>query len=358
MRRRTTRVPAFVISLSLAATAASMSAQNQSAVLSLPLASQRAVVSQRVGLTDITITYHRPLVKGRKIWGDVVPYDQVWRAGANENTTIEFTDPVRIEGQPLAAGLYGLHMIPNADSWIVIFSKNATSWGSFSYDKAEDALRVTVKPTEAEHQEALIYQLDPVTADSTAVVLKWERLAVAFKVSVNVPEITLASIRRQLRSTAGFTWAGYNDAALYCLENKINLEEALKWIDNSIQAEERLENFETKSELLAEIGKPAEAAAALNRGLAKATAIQLHNYGRLLLAEKKPQEASRIFQMNAQKNPETWFVYAGLARGEVAAGDYKGAAKNLKTALARAPEAQKTYVEGLLKRVEAGKDIN
>ncbi|MGH9317102.1 MAG: DUF2911 domain-containing protein, partial [Thermoanaerobaculia bacterium] len=185
MGRRASRVPVLVFFLSVAATAATVSAQNQSSVLSLPLASQRAVVTQRVGLTDITITYHRPLVKGRKIWGELVPYDQVWRAGANENTTIEFSDPVKVEGQPLAAGLYGLHMIPNPDSWIVIFSKNATSWGSFSYDKTEDALRVTVKPTEGEYQEALLYQLDPVTPDSTTVILKWEKVGVAFKVSVN-----------------------------------------------------------------------------------------------------------------------------------------------------------------------------
>jgi len=344
--------------LTAISTAAAVNAQNQSTVLSLPLASQRAVVTQRVGLTDITITYHRPLVKGRKIWGDLVPYDQVWRAGANENTTIDFSDPVKVEGQSLPAGLYGLHMIPNPDSWTIVFSKNATSWGSFSYDKAEDALRVTVKPGASEHQEALLYQFESVTPDSTTVTMRWEKLAVAFKVSVNVPEIALASIRRQLRSTAGFTWTGYKDAAIYCLENKTNLDEALKWIDNSIQTEERFENLGTKSELLTALGKPTEAAAAMKQALAKASALQLHNYGRLLLAEKKPEEASRIFQMNAQKNPDVWFVYAGLARGQVALGDYKGATKNMKAALSRAPETQKAYVEELLKKVEAGQNIN
>src|SRR5205085_1118856 len=118
----------------------------QSLVMSLPRQSQRSTVSQRIGLTDITITYHRPLVGGRKVWGAMVPYGQVWRAGANENTTIELSDPVQIEGHTLAKGIYGLHMIPTADSWTIVFSKANTSWGSFTYDEKEDALRVTVKP--------------------------------------------------------------------------------------------------------------------------------------------------------------------------------------------------------------------
>ena len=129
--------------------------QAQSTILDIPRQSQHAVLMQRVGITDITISYHRPLVAGRKIWGGVVPYGQVWRAGANENTTIEFTDQVMIEGKPLDRGTYGLHMIPNADEWTVIFSKNSTSWGSFTYDQKEDALRVNVKPHATEFREAL-----------------------------------------------------------------------------------------------------------------------------------------------------------------------------------------------------------
>src|SRR6476661_3130265 len=101
--------------------------------LNLPDASQLAVTKQRIGLTDIKVTYHRPLVNGRKIWGGLVPMGQVWRAGANENTTIEFSMPVSVEGKPLPAGIYGLHMIPNPDSWTIIFSKMAVAWGSYTY---------------------------------------------------------------------------------------------------------------------------------------------------------------------------------------------------------------------------------
>src|SRR2546430_12725093 len=123
--------------------------------LSLPDVSQLAVTKQRVGLTDVKITYHRPLVNGRKIWGGLVPLGEVWRAGANENTTIEFSDAVSVEGQPLAKGTYGLHMIPTADTWTVMFSKMANAWGSYTYTQAEDALRVTVKPRPNEMEEAL-----------------------------------------------------------------------------------------------------------------------------------------------------------------------------------------------------------
>ena len=125
---------------------ASSIAFSQSTQLNIPRDSQRASVTQRIGITDITVNYHRPLVKGRTIWGKVVPYGQVWRAGANENTTIAFSDPVTIEGQPLEKGVYGLHMIPGENDWTVIFSRNSTSWGSFTYKQAEDALRVKVKP--------------------------------------------------------------------------------------------------------------------------------------------------------------------------------------------------------------------
>jgi hypothetical protein len=166
----------------------------QSFVLDLPRQSQRAQVSQRIGITDITISYHRPLVNDRKVWGGLVPYGEVWRAGANEITTITFTDPVTIEGQPLAAGTYGLHMIPRADDWTIIFSKNATSWGSFTYKESEDALRVTVKPHAAEMHNALTYDFDEVKPDSAVVELEWEKVAVPFKVAVNVHDVVEASL--------------------------------------------------------------------------------------------------------------------------------------------------------------------
>jgi tetratricopeptide (TPR) repeat protein len=332
--------------------------QNQSVVLNLPEGSQKAVVVQRIGLTDVTITYHRPLVKGRKIWGDLVPYGKVWRAGANENTLFEVSDPVMIEGQALPKGSYGLHMIPNENSWTVIFSKNFTSWGSFSYDEKEDALRVNVTPGPTDFHEALTYDFDSLAPDSAAATLRWEKLAVPFKISANVPEITLASIRNQLRTVPGFIWVGWNDAATYCLENKTDYDEAMKWVDQSIQAEERFENDQTKAQVLEATGKTAEAKTYHDKALQNASAVQLHGYGRQLLTEKKTDEAIKVFQLNAKKHPNDWVVHASLARAESAQGHYASAAKEMKLALKGAPENQQTYIKGLVDKLEAGKDIN
>jgi hypothetical protein len=159
--------------------------------------SLKASVTQRLGAdTDITIEYSRPGVKGRKIWGDLVPYGMApgnqysknkpypWRAGANENTTIEFKKDVLIEGKPLPAGKYGLHMIPSEKEWIIIFSKNNTAWGSFAYNQEEDALRVTVTPIKAPHQEWLTYGFDDLAGTSATAYLHWEQLKVPFKIAL------------------------------------------------------------------------------------------------------------------------------------------------------------------------------
>ncbi len=192
----------------------------QSFVLDLPLQSQRAQISQRIGITDITISYHRPLVNDRKVWDALVPYGKVWRAGANENTTITFSDPVQIEGKPLDKGTYGLHMIPNADEWTIIFSKNSTSWGAFTYDEKEDALRVTVKPKAADMHNALTYDFDQLQKDSAVVELEWEKIAVPFKVSVDVHDVVQASLKKQLRNLSQYTWMSGDDAANYFLRNR------------------------------------------------------------------------------------------------------------------------------------------
>ena len=251
----------------------------QSTILDLPRPSQHAVITQRVGITDITLNYHRPLVNGRKVWGSLVPYGQVWRAGANENTTIQFTDPVTIEGKALPKGTYGLHMIPGESEWTVIFSKNATSWGSFTYDPKEDALRVSVKPLAAEFHEALAYDFDDVKPDAATVTLRWEKLAVPFKVGVNTNELVQASLHNQLRGLAQYTWFGWDDAATYLVDNKLNMEDALKYEDQSLQNEERFDNLLTKSRVLDAMGRKTDAATARDKALAMATAIQLHGYG-------------------------------------------------------------------------------
>lgn len=222
----------------------------QSALVNLPRASQHAVLTQRIGITDITINYSRPLVNGRKVWGGLVPYGQPWRSGANENTTISFGDPVTIEGQPLAAGTYGLHMIPAENEWIIAFSKMNAAWGSFSYDQAEDALRVTVKPAATDFHDALTYDFDDLKPDSAVVTLRWEKVAVPFKVGVNVHEVVETSLHNQLRGRVQYEWQAWDDSANYLLAEKTDFDDALKYANQSILIEQRYDNLMTKSQVL------------------------------------------------------------------------------------------------------------
>jgi tetratricopeptide (TPR) repeat protein len=330
----------------------------QSFVLDLPLQSQAAQVTQRIGITDIAISYHRPLVNDRKVWGGLVPYGEVWRAGANLNTTISFSDPVQIEGKPLDKGTYGLHMIPNADEWTIIFSKNSTSWGAFTYDQAEDALRVNVKPKPADMHNALTYDFDELKPDSAVVRMEWEKIAVPFKVSVDVHQAVEASLKKQLRNLSQYTWISWDDAANYLLAEKIDYDNALKYTNKSIEAEDRFDNELTKSKVLTALNRKDEAATAQKKALDMASPLQLHMFARGLQTEKKNDEAFAIFRENAKKHPDQWFVHSGLARIYCSQGKFDDAAKEMKVALAGAPDNQKSYVDGLVKKLETKQDIN
>ncbi|PYU81520.1 MAG: hypothetical protein DMG51_14615 [Acidobacteria bacterium] len=331
---------------------------SQPTELNIPRVSQRGTVSQRIGLTDITITYHRPAVGGREIWGKTVPYGKVWRAGANENTTLTVSSDVSVEGKPLAAGTYGLHTIPDKDQWTVIFSKNSTSWGSFSYDEKEDALRVNVKPQAAESFEVLTYVFDDIKPDSATAVLRWEKLAVPFHVSVDVKAVVLQSIRNELRSVGGFSWAGHDEAAQWCLDNNYNLEEALKWEDTSIQNEPRFENYETKSRILDAMGRKEESAKVLSAAFDKANAIQLYSYARGLQRQGNAKRAFELYPQVPQKDRNHWISHLALARISSNTGDFTAAAKEMTQAINGAPETTKPFLQPLLKRLEAKDDIN
>jgi tetratricopeptide (TPR) repeat protein len=330
----------------------------QTVLLNLPETSQRAVITQRVGITDITLTYHRPLVNGRKIWGTTVPYGKVWRAGADQNTVIEFTDPVTIEGKELPKGIYGLHTIPGENEWTIIFSRASTAWGSFTYDQAEDALRVTVKPKAADFHEALTYSFDDLKPNEVTVALAWEKLAVPFKVAVDVPHIVQASLKNQLRGLVQFTWEGWDDAATYLLESHGDLQDALKYSDQSIQNEERFDNLLTKSNIQDAMGKKEDAAATKARALGMAGPLQLHNYGRQLQLSGHQPEAFDVFQKNIKSHPELWYVHSEVARIASSKGDFDAAAKEMRLAAAGAPDYAKPMMERMVKRLESKEDIN
>jgi len=335
----------------------SLAAVGQSTQLNLPRDSQGATVAQRIGITDVTIKYSRPLVKKRQIWDKVVPYGQVWRAGANENTVITFTDPVTVEGKALDRGTYGLHMIPGKDEWVVIFSKTNTAWGSFTYKESEDALRVSVKPQAAEFQEALSYDFSDPTANTAVATLRWEKVAVPFKIGVDVDQVVSASLPKQLRGLSQYTWDGWDDAGNYLLAHKLDLNEALNYEDASIKVEERYDNLMTKSKVLDAMGKKDEAAALHQKALAVASPIQVHVYAVQLLGEKKRDEAFEVFKKNAQAHPDLWFVHSGMARVYSAQGDFDNAVKEMKVAYAKAPDQNKPFIETFIKRLEAKDDI-
>jgi hypothetical protein len=237
--------------------------------LDLPRPSPNASVTQTVGVTDITIKYSRPGVKGREIWGKVVPYGEVWRTGANENTTIKFSTPVKVEGHELPAGVYGVQTIPTQGDWTLIFSKDADEWGAFSYKPEHDALRVQIKPQPApELRERMGFDFEDVTDDSARVVLSWEKLRVPFTVEVDTPKLVEAKAKAAVR------WQTPYQAAAYCIQNNVCQDDASRWLDASIAIQENYQNLRAKAMLLAKRNDPAAATYAQKALAAAKTAQQ------------------------------------------------------------------------------------
>jgi Protein of unknown function (DUF2911) len=263
----------------------------------VPRPSQKASVMQTIGVTDVTITYHRPGVKGRTIWGEptadqkakvpgeatldnqnerpkdavIVPWGHVWRTGANENTMFEITDDVLINGQKLAAGKYSLHTIPTKDEWTIVFNGASNQWGSFDYDAAKDTLRVKAKPIPVtDNQEWLQFTIDPINDNSARVNIRWEKLAVPFTVEVpDVNAVTLARARSAVNAAKADDWRTPFDAARYALGNGVATDdqEAMAWLDKSIGVKETFQNLSAKARALFKAGKKEEAIALGERAI-------------------------------------------------------------------------------------------
>ena len=241
----------------------------------------------------------------------------------------------------------------------MILSKISSTWGSYTYKPEEDALRVNVKPRPIEMEEALKFEFEDLKPDSATVTLKWEKIAVPLKVAINHAEATVANIRNQMRGRAQFEWQAPNQAAQFCLTKKINLDEALKWADLSIQNEERFENLTTKADLLKAMNKPEEAKKIWDQALAKTTPVQLYSYGRRLQSEKKDAEAMEILKDVTKRYPASPFGHLADARIKSAAGDFAGAAEDAKKAQAVAiSDQQKQSIKTLIDRLQAKQDIN
>jgi tetratricopeptide (TPR) repeat protein len=305
----------------------------QAPQLKLPQPSPSASLTQEVGLTEVTIAYHRPAVNKRKVWGDLVPFGEVWRAGANENTTLTVSTPFTMGGKKLPAGTYGLHMLPTEKSWTVILSTVSTAWGSFSYDEKEDAVRLTVTPAPADFEENLEYRFENPTEDSVTVVLQWDKLKVAFPVSVDTKAITLDSLRAQLRGLGRFFWQPWSQAARWSLRSNYALDQGLAWADRSISVQPTFQNLRTKAEFLEKKGDAKAAADLRTQAMKLATEADINNLAYGLLAEKKYDEALPLFRQNVKDHPDSWNVYDSLGEAQAAAGDKKGAIENYSKAL-------------------------
>ncbi len=345
------------------------------AQLDLPRGSQMAKVSQRVGITDLTIVYSRPSVNGREIWGSLVPYgmnnlgfgtatESPWRAGANENTIFKTSHDITIGGKTLPAGKYGLHMVINEDNTAkVIFSKNHGAWGSYFYDPSEDVLQVDVTMKDIPHVEQLRFEFNEVNATSAVASLNWEKKQIPFTVEVPVTDIVLADIRSKMQNQEGFNRQSWEQAANFALNNDGDLDEALGWIDAAIAgqffSQKTFNNLAIKAQILAKQGKTTDADAVMEEAMPLGTVFQIHGYGRQLIASGQKDKALEVFKWNAKSHKGEWPVDYGLARGYSAVGNYKTALKHLKIAEGRAPDAQnQNAIAANLEKLEAGTDIN
>jgi tetratricopeptide (TPR) repeat protein len=362
----------------LLATASLASSFAQISLTQLPSGgNKKATVGERIGLTDVTIHYNRPAVKGRegKIWGELVHTgftDQgfgnskaaPWRAGANENTTIEFSNDVTIEGKPLKKGRYGFFVSYQPNEATLIFSNNAGSWGSYYYDDKEDALRVNVKPVAANSStEWLKYEFTNQTENAATIALQWEKLVIPFRVETDYVKDQLASFRHELRTEKGFHWQPWQQAAQWCLQRNVNLDQALQWADSASSATFGGSAFfqpkATKAQILEKLGRSAEATALMKEALPLASMQEVHGYARSLLAQKKVKEAMEIFQLNYKKNPNQFTTLVGLSRGYSATADFKNALKFAEQALPLAPDnLNKNAVSAMIDKLKKGQDVN
>ena len=344
---------------------------------------QKASVTQYIGPVRVNIDYSSPAVHGPdgkdrrgQIWGKLVPYGLTdlgfgngkpapWRAGANENTVFTVSDKVSIEGQLLPAGTYGLHMIAGPEEWVVIFSKDSNAWGSFFYDPANDALRVTVKPHKHEYREWLTYEFTTRRPAEAVAELQWEDLAVPWTIKVEgVEDLYISKLKENLTNVQGFGWQGWVAASQYCVTHNTHLDQALEWAEVAVSkpfvGEANFTTLSNKAEVLDKLGRKDDAKTAMQLAIhhPSATPLDLHQYGRRLLTEKKEQEAMAIFKLNFERNGETWPVHVGLARGYAANGDPKQALEHARKALAQAPDAlNRKSLEAMVKTLESGGTI-
>ncbi|MCM2269434.1 MAG: DUF2911 domain-containing protein [Thermoanaerobaculia bacterium] len=341
---------------------------------------QRSEVRQRIGLVEVAVDYGSPDVhapngadRRGKIWGQLVPWGYAnlgfgtcgercpWRGGADENTVFSTTHDLEVEGQRLAAGRYGLHFLPGESEWTVIFSRDADSWGSFFYDEANDALRVVVEPKRREYREWLAYDFTDRRPESAVLELQWEELAVPIRLAVpDAGELYYRKIAAELRNEPGFDAAGWAEGARFLAGRKLHLDVAERWAETAVDSPQvGRADFDTLSTLALvkrTAGKPADAAAAMERAIAHPTATPFGLYGiaRPLVASE-PAEALRLFELGHARFDGAWPLEVGLGRAHAALGDAEKALVHLRKAVTQAPdEGNKRNLERMVGLLEKG----
>jgi len=354
--------------------ASSLSVQGQ---VKTPRGSKLASVEEQIGITDVTINYSRPAVNGRegKIWGDLVPYGFVdyhygtskaapWRAGANENTTIQFSTDVTIDGKSLAAGKYGFFIAMGQEKATLVFSKDNNAWGSFYYNPAGDVLRVEVpviKTTET--VERLKYEFGGETDSSAVVWLEWEKVRIPFTVGVDLKKTRVEAFRYAFNSGIFYEyWQNMQEAADFCLENDVNLEEGLSWADRSINTWFGEANFRTLSTyagLLEKTGRRQESDSVMKLAFPKGNTRDIYFYGNKLLRMKMNKEALEAFKINYDRTPKDWLAILGMAKGYAAMGDKTAAIKYAEGSLRLVEDkSTKDYIERVKQGIADGKDVS
>ncbi len=336
-------------------------------------------VGRELGVTQIEVQYNSPAVRGREgqIWGtNVVPFDFMvlgfgsnapspWRAGADESTTISFSTDVKINGEELPAGKYGFFIAVYPDSCLLIFNKNIDGWGSYFYNKDLDILRVATKQQKnlETTKERLEYNFYNQTEDAVELALEWEHWSIPFTISVDLKKTILRNIQRQLSGAIGFDPASLQAGAQWCLTNEVNYSQALDWINSatspSLGGLNTFNALSIKAGLLEKIGQSKEAEQIRVQALDNATVLELHQYGRQLLAENKQEEAFVIFEKNFKKFKGAWPTNVGMMRILSAQKNFSKALQFAKKALPQAPDdLNKNALEAMIKKLEGGKDIN
>jgi tetratricopeptide (TPR) repeat protein len=336
---------------------------NAQAVTTPRTPSPAALVGQTLGISTITVKYSRPSVKGRKVWGELVPFgwtpiatgDAPWRAGANENTVLELSHDAMIEGKKVPAGKYGFFLLVNDENTAdLILSKDYRSWGHFHYNPANDQLRAPIKIRDHEFTETLTYEFLTPTKTAVELVLNWDKKQFPVKIEFDVDGIVMANATQELMGVNGFTWQGYSSAANYAVANKVNLEQASKWADQALTINRSFQTLQVKANVLRLTNQPEEAEKLMKEAVTVGNENDINNYGYTLLGQGQNDKAIEVFILNTTKYPSSANTFDSLGEAYVSKGDSKNAIKNFKKALTLNPQpATKANSEKFLKQLGA-----